>query len=160
MLRDVLRRVDPEIALEQVQGTSELVATILSPARLVATIVGLLGTAGLVLLALGVFGATAAALRAATTEIAIRQALGATAIQAARAPLMMFARALMLGLGVGLPMAPLALSAARALGIDGSATIMTMAAAALAVCGAALVATGPALWRAARQSPADLLRQA
>lgn len=158
-LRAALGRVDPDLALERVQTAGELVQTVLSPARLVATVVGMLGLAGLLLLALGIFGATAAALGAASVEIAVRQALGATALRAVRAPLTTFGRALLLGLAVGLPLAPVALGAATAFGIDASATGFALAAAGAAVCVAALLATAPSLWQASRRSPAELFRE-
>ena len=66
----------------------------LSPARLLTTLTSMLGGTGLLLLALGTFGAASAALRAARAEIAIRQALGARPAQAVGAPLNQLGRAL------------------------------------------------------------------
>ena len=54
----------------------------------------MLGATGLLLLALGTFGAASGALRAARSEIAVRQALGARPVQAVGAPLVQLGRAL------------------------------------------------------------------
>ena len=65
LVRQALRRVEPDLAIERIQTTGELVQSVLSPARLLTTLMSLLGGTGLLLLALGIFGAAATALRAA-----------------------------------------------------------------------------------------------
>lgn len=157
--RQAMRRVESEIAIERIQTTEELVQSVLSPARLLATLTTMLGIAGLLLLTLGIFGAAAAALRAASSEIAVRQAIGAMPFQAARAPLGILSRALALGMFAGLLGAPLALSAAEGLGIASAGLLAPLVIGALSVSGAAAIAVGPSLWRASRRSPAELLRE-
>jgi putative ABC transport system permease protein len=160
LLHEALRDVDPEIAIERVQTTSDLVQGVLSPARLLAVVTGALGSAGLLLLALGIFGAVVGALRGALTEIAIRQALGAMPFAAARAPLGILARAVLAGTFLGLALTPALLGATAALGLTlGDGAAVPLALGGCAVLGAAVVASGPSVWRASRSSPADLLRE-
>ena len=159
-VRQSFQRVEPEIAIERIQTTSELMQSVLSPARLLAMLMSLLGAAGLLLLTLGIFGAVATALRVAWQEIAIRQAVGAMPFQAARAPLRMLGRALALGMILGLFLTPVALAAAEALGLQTSGGIVApLIAGVAAVIGAAGLAAGPPLVTAVRTSPAELLRQ-
>ena len=158
-VRQALQRVEPELAIERIQTTGELVHTVLGPARLLAMLTALLGATGLLLLALGIFGATATALRAAWGEIGVRQAIGAMPLQAARAPLRILARALLTGMAGGLLAAPLALTAAEGLGLASAGILMPLAAGALSVLAAAAAAAGPSLWRTSRVPPADLLRE-
>jgi hypothetical protein len=159
VVRQALRRVEPELAIERIQTTSDVIQSALSPSRLLTMVTSILGTAGLLLLALGTFGAASAALRAARSEIAIRQALGARPAQAVGAPLGALTRALALGIVVGLLLTPLALSAGNWLGLGaGDSRIWPVAAGAAAVLAATLVAATPTLVHAARVSPAELLR--
>ena len=159
MIRDALRRVEPELAIEKIQTTDELMHSVLSPARLLATLTSLLSAAGVLLLALGIFGAAAVALRSAWPEIALRQAIGAMPFQAARAPLWLLGRALLAGVGIGLLLSPLALSAAAALGLGGGDSVLIpLVLGTLGVLIVSAIAVGPPLVRAARTSPADLLR--
>jgi putative ABC transport system permease protein len=160
ILRPALQRVEPDIALERVQTTGELLHAVLGPARLLATIMGLLGAAGLVLLTLGTFGAVATALRAAWPEIAVRQAIGARPVQAARAPIRLLIGSLATGTGAGVAVTPLVLSAAAATGLAGgrpSAVSISIAGAIVVI--AAVIAVLPSLVRAAWTSPAELLRE-
>jgi ABC-type antimicrobial peptide transport system permease subunit len=158
VVRQAFGRVDPEIAIEHLQTTGDVRAAALGPARLLATIVSLLGAAGLLLLAIGLFGATATALRAAWSEIGVRQAIGAKPLQAARAPLQVLIRAVMLGLIGGAALTPVALSAAGAVGLDSENPLQAFLVAATLVVVATAVAVIPGLWRAAKVSPAALLR--
>ena len=159
-LRQALRRVEPDIAIERIQTTGELMQSVLSPARLLAMLMSLLGAAGLLLLTLGIFGAAATALRASWQEIAVRQAIGAMPFQAVRAPLRMLGRGLAFGMAVGLALTPVALGAAEALGLHANEGIVTpLVAGIAAVVGAAAIATAPPFFKALRTSPAELLRQ-
>jgi predicted permease len=158
-IRQAFDRVDPEVAVERLETTGDVRQAALSPARLLATVVSLLGGTGLLLLAMGIFGAAATALRAAWTEIAIRQAIGAQPLQAARAPLGLLARALLIGVVAGLALTPLALSGASALGLDADGALPAVSIAAVLVPLAAVAAVTPLLLRASSLSPAQLLRR-
>jgi putative ABC transport system permease protein len=158
-VRQALRRVEPDVAIEGFQTTGELRASVLSPSRLLTTIVSLLGFAGLLLLSLGIFAAAAGALRAAWGEIAVRQAIGARPLQAARAPLGVLTRALALGIVAGLSLSPLVLSLAARIGLSSEGMIALPLAAALAlVLTAAATSIVPSLLQAAKSPPAQLLR--
>ena len=159
-IRQSLRQVEPELAVERIQSTRDVVQTALSPSRLLTTVTGMLGVTGLLLLALGTFGAASAALRAARPEIAIRQALGARPAQAVGAPLALLGRALGAGILVGLAAAPLALSGVEALGLRADAGLaVPLVIGAGAVMLAAAIACTPSLIQAARVAPAELLRR-
>lgn len=156
-----LRRAEPDVALEGFQTTGELRQSVLSPARLLATIVGSLGLTGLLLLALGIFAGAAAALRVAWAEIAVRQAVGAKPFQAARAPLRLLVRALLFGILAGIALAPLAATAAALAGLEpAGALTLPIVAATGAILAAATLATAPLVLRAATRSPSELLRDA
>ena len=160
-VRRALRQAEPDVAIEGFQTTGDLRASVLAPARLLTTIVLLLAGAGVLLLALGIFAAAASALRAAGGEIAVRQAVGARPLQAARAPLQTLSRALLLGITLGAAVCPLALVGAATLGVFTSANVVVpvLAATAIVVVVAAAAAM-PSVAGAARRTPAELLRAA
>ena len=160
VVRQTLRRVEPELAIERIQTTRDVVQTALGPTRLLTTLTSLLGATGLLLLALGTFGAASAALRAARSEIAIRQALGARPTQAVGTPLKQLGRALGAGMLTGLAVTPLALSGVEALGMRARGELLLpLIAGAAAVVLAAAVACAPSLVQAMRVAPAELLRR-
>ena len=159
-IREALRRVEPDIAIDRLQTTADVHREVLSPSRLLATLLSVLGGAGVLLLAVGIFGAAATALRAAWAEIAVRQAIGAMPWQAAGAPVRLLGRALVAGVGLGLLLTPAALSATAAAGLTRDASIaVPLAAAAAVVLAVAALAALPSLRKAARSSPAQLLRE-
>jgi putative ABC transport system permease protein len=160
-IRHAMRAVEPDVAIEGFQTTGELRASVLAPARLLATVVSLLAGAGLVLLALGIFAAAAAALRAARAEIAVRQAVGARPLQAATAPLRVLARALAVGVAAGVFGSPIVLLAAEGAGLSASGNVVaSISVAAALVFAVAAAAAIPSMRRAASLSPAQLLRSA
>lgn len=160
MLRQALHRVEPEIGLERIQTTGDILDTVLAPARVLATTTGLLGSVGLALVALGVFGAAATALASAWAEVAVRQAVGATPLRAARAPLALLGQAIGAGLAAGALASPAAVGATAMTGIAAErAWMLPLLAGALIVTAAAALAVWAPLMRAARLPPAELLRQ-
>jgi putative ABC transport system permease protein len=160
-IRRALRRVEPDVAIEGFQTTAELRASVLSPARLLTTVVSLLGGAGLLLLALGIFAAAAGGPRSAWGETAVKQRVGARPLQAAGAPLRLLTRALATGIVAGLALAPAVLSAAASVGLSSPGAFLLPLLGAIAVVPtAAAVAIVPSLVRAAKRPPAELLRDA
>jgi predicted permease len=159
MLRSALHSVDPDVVLDRVQTTRAVVDRVLAPSRLLSTAMSLLGAIGVVLLALGIFGAAATVLRVARREVAIRQAIGATPFKAARAPLRSLLAALAIGTAAGVALAPASLGVLASMGVaeqGGLLAAMTMAAAAVvASAGVAIVMN---IRRATTASPAELLR--
>jgi putative ABC transport system permease protein len=159
-VRAAFRQADPDIAVQAVQPTGAIVRTVLGPSAFVARMLSLLGASGLVLLALGVFGAVAVQLRAALREIGVRQSLGATPIRASTGPLRILAVAVVGGAVAGVGLTPLVLEATSQLGLVNDASAAVQAAVALAVVVlSALLASWPSIRRVARVSPAVLLRQ-
>jgi hypothetical protein len=119
----------------------------------------LLGGTGLVLLALGIFGAAATSLRVARREVAVRQAFGATPLRAARAPLRSLVAAIGLGTLAGSMLAPSAIGLLATMGVaEQGGLLSAMMLAAAAVIGAAIVAIAINMRRAVAVSPAELLR--
>ena len=132
-VRSVFRQVDVDIGVQAVQPTDAILGTVLGPAAFVARMLSLLGAAGLVLLALGIFGAVAVQLRAALREIGVRQSLGATPIRASAGPLRILTLALIGGAAAGVALTPLALGASSQLGLSSDASAFAQAAVALVV---------------------------
>jgi predicted permease len=160
MIRAALGEVDPELAVSRVQTSRAVVDHVLAPSRLLSTAMNMLGTTGVVLLAVGIFGAAATALRVARREVAIRQAVGATPFVAARAPLRSLLIAITAGTIAGSIAAPGALQLLTALGVADAAVLwLALMGGALTVIGAAGIAIAATVRPAMRASPADLLRE-
>jgi putative ABC transport system permease protein len=158
-LRAALRNVDPDLTIEQVQTTGTVVDDVLAPARLLSTAMTVLGVTGVILLMLGIVGAAAAMLRAARREVAVRQAVGATPLTAARAPLRSMLVGLVAGTALGIALTPVALQAAVAVGVaEASGISGALLVAAAAVMGAATLAIAVTLGPAMKASPSELLR--
>ena len=159
MVRGALREVDSDLAASRVETTRAIVDRVLAPSRLLSTAVNLLGTIGLILLALGIFGAAATTLRIARREVAIRQAIGATPFAAAQAPLRSLVIAIALGAIVGSGVAPGALRLLEVLGVaDSSGVWVALGGGAMAVVAAAAAAIAVTIRPAMKLPPAELLR--
>jgi putative ABC transport system permease protein len=159
MIRRALHEVEPDLALERVQTTASIVGAVMAPARLLATMMSLLGLSALLLLGLGIFGAAAAVLRASWAEVAVRQAFGATPLQASAAPLRALFRALAWGGGSGLIGTPVLVASMALIEPAGSAGwVVPVAGAGLAVIIAVGLAIWPSLRRTSRLPPGELLR--
>lgn len=159
MVRMALGEVDPDLAVSRVQTSRAVVDRVLAPSRLLSTAMNMLGVTGVILLAVGIFGAAATALRLARREVAIRQAIGATPFAAARAPLRSLVIAVAGGMVIGSVAAPGALQLLASIGVaDPSGLWAALAGGALTVAAAAGVAIAVTVRPAMRASPAELLR--
>jgi predicted permease len=76
-IRDAVREVDSQLAVERPQLLHDVLHRTLSSQRMMATLVGLFGAVALVLAALGLYGVMVHAATQRTPEIGIRLAMGA-----------------------------------------------------------------------------------
>jgi putative ABC transport system permease protein len=76
-IREAVRHVDSELAVERPQLLSDVLNRTLSSQRMMATLVGLLGALALLLAVVGLYGVMAHAATNRTPEIGIRLAMGA-----------------------------------------------------------------------------------
>ncbi len=113
MIRATLRELDPLIPIAEVRPLHDVWSQSMARERFVLVLLGVFAVVALLLAAVGVYGVTAQALRARTSEIGVRMALGAAAPQVVRMMLRQTVGLVLLGLAGGLVGA---LLLARALG--------------------------------------------
>jgi predicted permease len=107
-LRRVVIAFDPNLPVIYTQTLEDATAIALLPQRLAAWIAGSVGTIGLLLSALGLYGLTAFAVAQRTRELAVRLALGATRESVLSLVLRQSARLGIIGTAIGLALALLA----------------------------------------------------
>jgi predicted permease len=105
-IRNIVRALDPSIALFAVGKLEDQLSLTFFPARLAAITLGVFGILALVLAATGIYGVMAYAVSRRTREIGIRMAVGATQAQVlqsvARRAATVIGAGLVLGLGLAL----------------------------------------------------------
>jgi macrolide transport system ATP-binding/permease protein len=101
-IREAVRQVDSELALERPQLLRDVLDRTLSTQRMMATLVGLFGAIALILAALGLYGVMAHAATQRIPEIGIRLAVGAQPASIVRLLLGQGFRLLGIGIAVGL----------------------------------------------------------
>jgi putative ABC transport system permease protein len=101
-VRRALATVDPAVPLYNVRTMESRMAATVDSARFNTVLLTLLGVAGLVLAAVGIYGVIAYFASQRTSEIGIRMALGATREQVVRMVVRQAAGPLAAGIGIGL----------------------------------------------------------
>ena len=102
-VRAAVRRVDPQLALSEVQSMDQMVSQSLRQQRVSAVLIGSFSLAALLLAAMGLFGVVAGSVTRRRHELAIRLALGADHGRLLRHVLREGAVLVALGLLIGVP---------------------------------------------------------
>lgn len=172
-VRQALRALDPGQPLDRITTIEERLADTMTPHRTAASLSMAFAAFGLLLVVLGIYGVLGHAVEQGRKEIAVRRALGLTGAGAFRLVLTRAGLLVMVGLAVGLPGADalnelltrLLGGTTRGVALDirllaDTAALPAGAYAALAglVAVIALAAAALPAWRAARRSPAEVLR--
>jgi putative ABC transport system permease protein len=100
-VRAAVLSVDPAQPIDSVITLEQFLADSLGPQRFRATLLLLLGTIGLALAALGIYGITSRAVEERTSELGLRLALGASPMAVGRMVVWQVMRVVLAGLGVG-----------------------------------------------------------
>ena len=160
LIRDVVREIDPSIALFSAGKLEDQLSVALFPSRIAAITLSAFGALALVLAGTGIYGVMAYAVSRRTREIGIRMAIGATQAQVLTSVARRAATLIGTGLVVGLAVA---LVAGRLLerilfGVKPSDPLTFVVVFALML-GIGTVATFLPARRAARIDPMQALRQ-
>ncbi len=158
-MRQILREMDPGLAVMEVETISEHLALSLFPVRLAAGALGLLGSIGALLAAVGVYGVIAFAVSQRKREIGIRMAIGADRRRVVRMVLGQGMRLIAIGAGLGIAMS-LAFTRVLSALLYGVSSIDVLAyvAAAAALCLVGVVANVVPALRASHVEPSSALR--
>jgi len=159
MVRSVLARRDPRLAVFAVQSTDDMVGNAVATRRLLLWLVGAFAVAGFAVAMLGVYGVMACLVAERQREIGVRVALGATAANIHRLVMTHGLRLVVAGLIIGVAGAIALRRAIEAQLFGISATnIPALAAVALALLAAAALPCLIVSRRATRLDPVRALR--
>jgi putative ABC transport system permease protein len=159
-VRDVVRRLDPEVAVAQVRTMDEVMALSVADRRRNLGLIGAFAALALLLAAVGIYGLLATTVAQRTREIGVRMAVGARAGQVVGLVVAQALRLVGAGIAVGLGVALAMAGVLQDMLFDVVARdvgVLAAVAALLAVV-AASASVVPAL-RAARIEPVIALRQ-
>jgi len=115
VIRRVIERIDPEIAIGQARPLQQLVDAALASRRYQARLFIVFGLASLLIATLGVYAVTSYGVARRRREMNIRVALGAARVDVHKLLMTQLAKAVVPGLGLGLAGALAAGSAAASL---------------------------------------------
>jgi len=101
--RDLVRKIDPQIVLMDVQDMSGVITDALSPVRIIGILMAVFGMVALALSALGVYGVLAESVAQRTREFGIRVALGASPRDVLKVVVTQALRLSVVGLAIALP---------------------------------------------------------
>jgi ABC-type antimicrobial peptide transport system permease subunit len=157
--REVIRQIDPELALKNVQTLASVVENSVSTPRFAASVLGSFGVVALVLAIVGVYGVLSFAMARRRRELAVRMALGAHARDVTGLVMKSGLSVAVIGVAVGLAAALAGGKLLEALLYDIKPTDPATLGAVVAVL---LAAAAAASWVPARRattvSPAEVLR--
>ena len=156
-IRDAVRRLDPQIAVE-FERVTDLVAGTIRRQQLGMTLMLIFGVVAVLLAAVGIYGVVAYAVSERRGEMATRLALGATRGSVFRLVLKQGAILTVVGTAIGLAIAYLSgqIVATQIYVIRASDPVMLSSAILLVVCITVLATMIPA-WRASRVEPSGVL---
>ena len=156
-IRDEVRRLDPQIAVE-FERVTDLVANTIRRQQLGMTLMLIFGVVAILLAAVGIYGVVAYAVSERRGEMATRLALGATPGSVFWLVMKQGTTLALAGIGIGLAIAYLSgqIVASQIYAIRASDPLM-LAAAIILVAGIAALATMIPAWRASRLSPSGVL---
>jgi ABC-type antimicrobial peptide transport system permease subunit len=159
-LRDVVRELDPGLALSNIATGDELVAESLVAPRYLSVLIGMFALTAVVLSIVGIYGVMAHFVQQHTRDIGIRLALGGDPSAMRRMVVLQGLRFVAGGVVVGAGAAFLTTELMRTLLFGVSATDrLTMLAVPAALTAIASVACLIPAHRAARLDPAEILRE-
>lgn len=159
VVRDAIRRADPNQAITRVRTYDTVVDAALAPRRFNTTLVAIFAVTALLLAAIGTYGVLAYAVASRTRELGVRAALGASPADLMRLVLRQGAALATLAIGVGMGASLLSTRALASMLYQVTPRDpATMAAVAVVLALVALVATWAPARRAVRVNPMDALR--
>jgi len=159
MIRDEARALDPGLPRAEVTPLAVVASLALLPQRVAALITGLLGLAGLLLAAVGLYGVIAYSVSQRGREIGVRMALGATGRDVVAMVLREGIRFVAIGLSIGMALAIAATWLMKPFLFGVSATDgATFLAVSAVLAGVAMLASYLPARRAAAADPMAVLR--
>jgi len=157
--RAVVRALDPELAVDEVQTLESVVRESVARPRFTAAVLGAFGLSALALAVVGVYGVLSHTLTQRRRELAVRLAIGARPGEVRRLVVQSGLRLATVGVALGLVAAAAGGRVLAALLYEVSPTDpTTLAAVAAVLLGAAAAASWFPARRATRVSPAEVLR--
>ena len=158
-VKRVIRDLDPELALDQVQTLEEVVASSVAQPRFAASVLAAFGASALLLAVVGVYGVLSYAMERRRRELSVRLALGARQGQVRALVVKSGMLLAVTGVSAGLVVAVLGKRIIADLLYQVSPTdVATLAEVAGVLLGAALLASWIPARRATTVSPAEVLR--
>jgi putative ABC transport system permease protein len=158
-IRDVIRRMDPNLPVADVRTMSDVVGTAMSAPRFTSVLLSIFGAVALTLSAIGIYGVLSYVVSRRTREIGIRVAIGAGRPAVLRMVLGSGLRLAAIGIGAGLLLATATTRLLRGLlhGVT-PADPATFAVVTLGLVAVAALASALPAWRASRVDPVVALK--
>jgi putative ABC transport system permease protein len=158
-VRTAIRKIDPRVAVAEMQTMDEIVTDALRQQRISAVLIAGFALGALLLVAMGLFGVIAGSVARRRGELAVRLALGATHGSVLRLVIGEGARLIALGLLIGVPGIYLSGQAIRSVLIGVSPfDAPTLISVAVGLAGVALLACYLAARRVTSIEPSSMLR--